>query len=343
VEIGGDAGTAGGLLIVGNVLGDPGQAGSTSTGVLRVKNGGGLTLAGGTGVYVGTTLGADREVAGPDVYVSRATGTMSIDGTLRFTGAPGFFGVGYTNGGITDGAVSVGALDMGPNSIPTLLIGNSSTGQATGSMTVGGGTLRAGNVQVGATGTGSALGSLALENAVLEAGSVLAGINGGIAHLAFTDSDAVVAEDFRLLDGTLSLERSLLVVGDEFVLGDSAALQIAIEGAARGDYYGAIDAAIATLAGGLQVDFTGLLPSGDTMVFDLLRSGSADGISGDFASLSFIGLLDGYSLLAGIELDGVEVYRLRLVRSQVPEPGILSLLLLSLGGLGVVARARRRG
>jgi hypothetical protein len=266
---------------------------------------------------------------------------MTVDGTLRFTGAPGVFLIGSTNGGLADGSVSVGALDMGSNTIGALNIGNSATGQATGSMTVGGGTLRAGNVQVGATSTGSALGSLALESAVLEAGSVLAGINGGIAHLAFTDSAAVVAEDFRLMGGSLSLTRSLLDVGDEFVLGDAAALQIAIEGPTRGDFYGAIDAAIATLAGELRVDFTGLLPFGDTMVFDLLRSGSVDGISGDFAGLSVIGLLDGYSLLAGIELDGVEVYRLRLRRIAVPEPGTLGLLLLSLGTLGVFGRRTR--
>jgi len=209
-------------------------------------------------------------------------------------------------------------------------------------MTVGGGTLRADNVLVGTTSTGSAHGSLALTNTLLEAGSVLAGFSSGIAHLAFTDSDGTVAEDFRLLGGSLSLTRSLLDVGDEFVMGDAAALQIAIEGPTRGDFYGAIDAAVAVLAGGLQVDFTGLLPFGDTMVFDLVRSGSADGISGDFANLSFIGLLDGYSLLAGIELDGVEVYRLRLSRIAVPEPGTLGLLLLSRGTLGVFRRAAPR-
>jgi hypothetical protein len=342
VEIGGDAGTVGGFLIVGNVTGEAGQAGSSSTGALRVKNGGGLALSGSSSVYVGTTVGTDREVEGPDVYVSRGTGTVVIDGTLRFTGSPGFFGIGYTSGGIADGALDVGALDMGASTITALNIGNSSTGEATGSMTVGGGTLRAGNVFIGTTSTGSAHGSLALTNTLLEAGSVLAGFNGGIAHLAFTDSDGTVSDDFRLLGGSLSLTRSLLDVGDEFVLGDEAALMMAIEGPQRGDFYGAIDAAVATLAGELQVDFTGLLPFADTMVFDLLRSGSAGGISGDFANLSFIGLLDGYSLLAGIELDGVEVYRLRLSRIEVPEPGSLGLLLLSLGTLGAFGRASRR-
>jgi len=231
---------------------------------------------------------------------------------------------------------------MGANSIGGLNIGTSGSGEATGSMTVGGGTLRAGNVFVGTTGTGSAQGSLALTNTLLEAGSVLAGFNGGIAHLAFTDSDGAVAEDFRLLGGSLSLTRSLLDVGDEFVLGDAASLQIAIEGTTRGDFYGAINAAVATLAGDLHVDFAGLVPAGG-MTFDLLRSGGIDAISGDFSAFSYTGLLAGYSVLAGVVVDGVDVYRLRLVRQAVPEPGSLVLLLLSLGALGLAGRARRAG
>jgi hypothetical protein len=76
-----------------------------------------------------------------------------------------------------------------------------------------------------------------------------------------------------------------------------------------------------------EPDFTDLAFVDNTMVFDLLRSGSVDGISGDFTSFLFTGLQNGYSVIAGVELDGVEIYRVRVAPQSVTEPGTLSLLL----------------
>jgi hypothetical protein len=119
-------------------------------------------------------------------------------------------------------------------------------------------------------------------------------------------------------------------VGGFLAIGAGAELEIDIEGAVRGSEYGAIDARQAVLGGILGIDFTDFAPTADSEVFDLLRSGGADGIWGDFASLSFIGVQDGYSAVAGIELDGVEVYRVRLTRNSVPEPPSVALFLVAL-------------
>ena len=105
----------------------------------------------------------------------------------------------------------------------------------------------------------------------------------------------------------------------------------------RGSEYGAIDAALAMLDGVLNLTFDDLLSVSGLMTFDLIRSASANGITGDFDSVSFSGLPDGYFLTSGVVFDGVEVYRVQLAR--VPEPGTL---LLVLGGLATLLVSRRR-
>src|SRR5690606_9685047 len=112
-----------------------------------------------------------------------------------------------------------------------------------------------------------------------------------------------------------------------------------IDGLLRGSQYGAIDAHFALLDGVLAIDLGDLDFVGDLLVFDLLRSGDVDGIQGDFDSFLFTGLQSGYSALARVELDNFEVYRLRIMRQAVPEPGTWALLL---GAWLAMSFARRR-
>jgi hypothetical protein len=336
---GGDVGMASGFVIVGNVSASNNtQVGSQASGALSVLDGGSLTLAAGTNTFIGTTFGPDRDGAA----VNTATGTVTIDGTLTIAGAPGFLGIGQTNGGVASGVLDVGTLVMGTNQFASLGIGTSgASGQASGSLTAGDGALRVGNLSVGVTSGGSADGHLALSGADLFADRISAGIGaGGTAHIGLTDSTAIVTDFFTLESGVLALDGSLLTVGTLLTLGDGASLEIDIDGLVRGAGYGAIDAAQAALSGTLGVDLSNFVPSADTVLFDLLRSGGVDGIVGDFSSLIFTGVLEGYTVLAGIEIDGVEVYRLRLIRNSVPEPATLALFALGLAGFGAIRRKK---
>jgi hypothetical protein len=199
--------------------------------------------------------------------------------------------------------------------------------------------LRVGNLSVGNTSTGSAQGTLQLQSANLEANNVFAGSGaGGVGFVSLRDATATIANDFTLTNGDLSLDDSLLTVANAFTLGAGATLSIDIDGLLRGSEYGAIDAGLASLAGILSIDLTDLAFAGDTFVFDLLRTGGVDGISGDFGSLLLTGLQGGFAAVAGVELDGVEIYRLRLTRQTVPEPATWTLLLSCL----VAALMRRR-
>jgi len=339
VTIGGNAGTVNGLLIAGNVTHfNATQAGSQSTGQLTV--GGNLDVAAGSQLFIGTTFGSDRDGA----FASQATGVVQIGGTLRILGDPSFMAIGTTTDGVANGSLSVGALDMGAAArINSLSIGTSGAGQATGALSAGSGTLRVGNLFLGNTTTGSADGTLQLQTANFVADNVLAGSGaGGTAHISLRDSTATIADAFTLSNGDLLLDNSLMTVANGLTLGAGATLNIDIDGLLRGSEYGAIDAGLATLNGVLAIDFSDLVPLAGTMVFDLLRSGAIDGILGDFASVTFIGLQSGYSVLAGIELDGVEVYRVRVASQSVPEPGTWALLLSCVGAALWLRVARPR-
>jgi hypothetical protein len=134
--------------------------------------------------------------------------------------------------------------------------------------------------------------------------------------------------------GRLHLDGSLLALDDSILLGQGSRLEIDVQGLARGTLYGAIDATLATLDGVLELAFAGTPQVG---VYDLVVSGSADGISGDFDSVVVTGVdpsLVSFGVeLAPIEGQTVEVYRLHLI----PEPGTGLLL-----GLGLAALARPR-
>ncbi|MEM1111256.1 MAG: hypothetical protein AAGI11_05050 [Pseudomonadota bacterium] len=79
---------------------------------------------------------------------------------------------------------------------------------------------------------------------------------------------------------------------------------------ASGDY-GAIDVGSATLDGTLVVDFD-FIPEGPAR-FELINSASADGLSGDFATVELRNLNPGFTATTGFEVDaGVEKYILEL-------------------------------
>ena len=136
--------------------------------------------------------------------------------------------------------------------------------------------------------------------------------------------------------GLLHLDQALVALDDSITLGSGSTLEIDIGGVLRGTEFGAIDTALAFLDGILVANFTETPAIG---IYDLIVSGSADGISGDFASVIVTGI--DLSLLSyGIELDTVmgnvvEVYRFHVI----PEPG--TALLVALGLLACAAMRDR--
>jgi hypothetical protein len=294
---------------------------------------------------IGTTGFPDRvaDAGAPGGFrINEASGALTVGGTLSVAGANAFLAVGQTQGGSVDGALHVGNIAMGANSFSTLAIGVSGAGgDARGELRADGGTLRVNALSLGNTFGGTALGRLLLNGTDLDAVSVIAGNGAGAtAQMLLVDSQSSVADDMSLLSGLLALDGSLIDIGDAFTFGAGALMHMSIDGLLRGTDYGAIDVAAAELAGLLEVDFGGLVFNGNAAVFDLIRSGDANGIQGDFTSFSFINLPTGYTATAGIEADGVEVYRVRLTRAQVPEPSSWALVALALAGLGVARRWR---
>lgn len=342
VELGGDVGTVGGgFLIVGNIsTSNAGQVGSQSFG--EVVAGGGMALASGGTSFIGTTLGTDRVTDASGTRINEASGLVRLGGTLAVQQNGQGLMVGRTGGGRADGELELARIEMGANSFGLFEVGTAIDGDATGRLAVGGGTLRAASLWVGRVfGAGTASGEAVLAGTSLQAGSVVAGTGGGSADVALADSAAAIADDFVLGRGRLSLERSLLAVGDEFSLGADATLALMIENENRGSGYGAIDAVTALLDGELQLDLTSYVFGSGSGVFDLVRAGVAGSIAGDFVSVVFSGLAVGWQAFTGIELvNGQEIYRLRL--STVPEPGSVALVMLALGLMVVAARQRSR-
>jgi hypothetical protein len=178
--------------------------------------------------------------------------------------------------------------------------------------------------RLGTGGTGSADGTLILRQGTATGGSMEVGANLGTGTAS----------------GRLHLDRSLVVLDDDIVLGEGSHLRIEVCGLERGSLYGAIDASLATLDGLLEVDFREVPQAG---IYDLFVSGSEDGISGDFDSVLVAGVdpsLVSFGIeIAPLEGGSVEVYRLHLV----PEPATALLLGLGLGALARLRRPSRGG
>ena len=346
-SIAGDVGTVRDLLVGQSVAFGADQVGSRATGTVEIGGNMSLTrflLAGYTSADGFTLLDRVADAAAPGGFRSnQGNGAIKVGGTLSITNTATSLFIGTTSGGIADGSVRVGSMAMAGNTLQHVDVGVSGAqGRATGALEVNGGTLRADSVRLGTTTGGIASGRLAVTNANLEANTVQAGAGGGTAMLLLTDSQASVAQDMTLMAGLLGLERSRLRVGNNFTFGNDALLHVEIDGLTRGTQYGSIDALAAALDGRIEFDFGNLLFSGATAVFDILRSGGTNGITGDFDSFSFLNFSPTYTATAGIELDaGVEVYRVRLARiNAVPEPASVLLLLL---GIMMLISARRLG
>lgn len=327
-------------------------------------------------IFIGSTGegGADRDGS----FFDQANGSVQVGGRLR-TQDSARFAIGTTVGGEATGALQASRIEITPyggNSwssiwigtsgsggkasgilqagrfemaanakLDQLVVGASNNGTARGELRIDGGNLRIGQLFVGETGSGgagSAQGSVQLRATQLTADDVRAGVGiGASASIGLMQSQAQVNGDFRLDNGELLLDDSLLQILDTLTLGSGATLQIDIDGLLRGTQYGAIDADLVSLAGTLAIDLGDFDFFGDSFAFDLVVSGGSDGITGDFTSVLIQGLAAGYEAHYGIELDSTEVYRLRLTReaATVAEPGTLALLL---GCLVVSAGVRRR-
>ncbi|WP_291985164.1 PEP-CTERM sorting domain-containing protein [Candidatus Accumulibacter sp. ACC007] len=337
----GAGGIAGGSLAIGTTSGAANATGSASSG-------GGVTLT--SSLMVGNNSGGAGSTA--DGALRITNGDLLIDGSIT---------VGQVSGSDT-GKQAIATLALVDGELAAQRVG---IGQAAGAgstnarVTLQGVTGRIQSLQVGESfdAQGNPNGRVELLGSVLNAEEFVAlgsGLSGGSGNGAISlkdsrlnvgvgpESGSFYGDMFVGTSGAgsqagLMLERSLVDVADRLLLGAASQLQIGIEGGLRIAQYGAIDTRTAVLGGDLDLrfDFTPLL---DSMVFDLVLSELLDGISGDFANVSILGLDAAYSAVTGVEIVNfggadVEVYRLRIARNGVPEPATVFLMLITLGAM----------
>ena len=222
-------------------------------------------------------------------------------------------------GGVTGTGVStfeVGNTNANPTTMGTAIVKGGITG-FTG--------IEVGNVR-GSGSAGNATGQLSVSGGPVEAATMRVGVS---------ESGQGVAT------GVVYLDHSLVTLDTGLTLGNGSTLQLGIDGNNRGVDFAAFDVTDAVLDGVLNVLF-----SFDPLsaIYDLIISDSINGISGDFDSVSILGLGIGTTFSYGIEVANiagmdVEVYRLRIGDAggvTVPEPGVLVLLLAGLVGLSTM-------
>ena len=324
----------GGSLAVGLGL-NGNAAGTTVEGLLRA--------GGNAGAYTFVSIGIGLSSA------ASHTGTMELTGGTLGTQ---FANIGTLFDGNAPAAAANGTLRLdsaqmiasGPGASTTIGF-VSGLGSATGRLLATDSMLSLDALTVGGTvGPGAAAtGIIELTRSSLAGSSLFAGFGAGAsALLSLADSTMSLTGSATLLDAELRLDNSFADVAGALALADATTLDIDIDGLLRGVDYGAIDAAAASLDGTLVLSFDDLVPIGDLMAFDLIVSASATGIDGDFDLVSFSGLPVGFSLLAGVVLDGVEIYRVTLTRNAVDEPGTLMLMLVAAAVIGATRRRSRR-
>jgi len=281
-------------------------ASGDATGVFTIQSGD-VTSDGTSGPLVGFSAGSGN-----------ADGTMMVGGdALNMEGVT--VGSAVSSGDAT-GNLTVDGMFENTGILNGLRVGKTTdAGIADGIMEVGGGITAADIIEVGQVGsgaTGNATGALTARGG-FSANTLTVGTSAGTGQAK----------------GLVDLKSSLGTVSDTLTFGMGSILHLDIDGFDRGLLYGALDAEMAVLDGILNL-FFGFVPVAG--VFDLIVSGSATGITGDFDAVNFYGIAPGTLATYGVVMDmGVEIWRLEIgAGDPIPEPPPLA---------GVVAGAGRPG
>ena len=316
----------GSLFVSGNVSGftsvQLGSTGLNSVGDAAGSIQVGGMLSGSGGLSVGTVAGAGQSSGTLTVangisgfaFVGVGGGSADINATGNGAGALNVFAGGVTGTGVS--TFEVGNTNANPTTMGTAIVKGGITG-FTG--------IEVGNVR-GSGSAGNATGQLSVSGGPVEAATMRVGVS---------ESGQGVAT------GVVYIDHSLVTLDTGLTLGNGSTLQLGIDGNNRGVDFAAFDVTDAVLDGVLNVLF-----SFDPLsaIYDLIISDSINGISGDFDSVSILGLGIGTTFSYGIEVANiagmdVEVYRLRIGDAggvTVPEPGVLVLLLAGLVGLSTM-------